>query len=103
TRIANMTLQEGNAGVDAGGGIYLTATAQPLLQDLLLFANSANWGGGIFANSAITLDNVTLSGNTAAGYDGGGMFAFGPVVATNSVFKNNTVITGGFGGGLSTW
>jgi len=102
TLIANMTLQEGNAGAELGGGLYLTFTAQPLLQNLLIFANSASAGGGIFAYSDITLDNVTVSNNTATN-DGGGMAAYGNLVATDSVFQNNTVITGGSGGGLQVF
>ena len=103
TQIANMTIQDGNAGPNYGGGLYLTLTAQPVLHNLLIFNNSAVGGGGVYAGSAVTLISVTVQGNTATGYDGGGMLAFGAVAATDSVFRNNTIITGGSGGGLAVY
>jgi hypothetical protein len=103
TQIANMTVQGGNAGSDCGGGMYLTATAQPLLQNLLIYANSASSGAGLCSLSSISLISVTVRNNTATGFDGGGMVVFSSVVATNSVFQNNTVITGGYGGGLAVY
>ena len=100
TQIANLTVQNGDAGADYGGGIYLAPSAQPLIQNVNLVANSASYGGGLFASSPITLVNVSINNNFATNGNGGGMYAVGNTSATNSVFQNNTVITNGYGGGL---
>ena len=102
TQIADLTIQGGNAGAANGGGLFLSAGAQPLIQNVVVNANLAQSGGGLYASSPITLINVTLNNNAATNGSGGGAYAAGSVVAVDSVIQNNTVITNGYGGGLLT-
>lgn len=102
TQIANLTLQGGNAGAANGGGIFLSAGAQPLIHDVVLNANFGQSGGGIYASSSITLIKVTITNNTATNGSGGGGYVAGSVLIVDSVIQNNTVITNGYGGGLLT-
>jgi predicted outer membrane repeat protein len=99
-QISNMTIQGGNAGSGVGGGLYILAAAQPLLQNLLVSLNSATVGGGVYAASAITLTHVTVSNNSASNGSGGGVYAASDATASDSLFQNNTVITNGSGGGV---
>ncbi len=102
TQIAGLTIQGGNAGAANGGGIFLSAGAQPLIQNVTVLANFGQSGGGIYASSPITLINVTVNNNSATNGSGGGLYAAGSVIAQNSVIQNNTVITNGYGGGILT-
>lgn len=102
TQIANLTFQGGNAGAANGGGIFLSAGAQPLIHDVIINANLAQSGGGLFASSPITLVNAKINNNAATNGSGGGVYATGSVVASDSLIQNNTVITNGYGGGLLT-
>jgi predicted outer membrane repeat protein len=102
TQIAHLTIQGGNAGAASGGGIFLSAGAQPLLRHLHVVANFAQSGGGIYASSSITLINSDLTNNAATNGNGGGLYAAGSVLAVDSVIQNNTVITNGYGGGVLT-
>jgi hypothetical protein len=122
--ITGLTIEDGNAGNNSGGGIYSSGT-------LTLTANtfnncSASNGGAIFEQQgAVSLSQSTLSNNTASSgagggiyvnngtlrvtastlvdnsanqYDGGGVFvSSGSVRITNSTFDGNTA---GAGGGL---
>ena len=102
TQIANLTFQGGNAGAANGGGIFLSAGAQPLFQHIHVVANFAQSGGGIYASSPITLVNSDINNNAATNGSGGGVYAAGSIVAMDSVIQNNTVITNGYGGGMLT-
>ncbi|HET7376467.1 MAG TPA: hypothetical protein VFK30_07155, partial [Anaerolineae bacterium] len=99
TQISNMTIQGGNAGAANGGGIFLSAGAQPLIQNVSVIANFAQSGGGIYASSALTLINVTINNNAATNGSGGGLYAAGSANISGSTIQNNTVITNGYGGG----
>ncbi len=102
TQIANLTFQGGNAGAANGGGVFLSAGAQPLFQHIHVVANFAQSGGGIYASSPITLMNSDINNNAATDGSGGGVYAAGSVVAVDTVIQNNTVITNGYGGGILT-
>ena len=102
TQIANLTFQGGNVGAVNGGGIFLLAGAQPLLQHIHVVANFAQSGGGIYASSPITLINSDINNNAATNGSGGGLYVAGSVIAMDSVIQNNTVITNGYGGGILT-
>ena len=100
TQIAGLTLQGGNAGAANGGGLYLSAGAQPLIQNISVNANFAQSGGGIYAASPITLANVSVSSNAATNGSGGGVYVAGNSVVMNSVIQNKTVVTNRHGGGI---
>jgi len=94
-----------------GGGILITATAQPLLQNLIIANNRAGlYGGGIYAyqGSPLTLINVIVFSNSiSSGFDdggGGGVFAYSSVNVNGGRFENNHSYDHyGNGGGLSTY
>ena len=58
-------------------------------------------GGGIASNAGLTLTDSTLSGNTASGGSGGGIFHSGTTATLSNVtIQGNTATTDG--GGLIT-
>ena len=50
-------------------------------------SNGQHFGGGLYTNASITINNVTFSGNRA--YRGGGMYSGAPVTITHSTFTGN--------------
>ncbi|MCP4426972.1 MAG: hypothetical protein GY803_20980 [Chloroflexi bacterium] len=88
---------------NCGGGILLTDSAQPSIQNVIIENNSAREGGGIYANETggVYLDSVIIRNNTVL-LSGGGLDARNtPVTITNSLFQENTT-TDNVGGALST-
>ncbi len=99
-----------------GGGIYSSASAISLsLTDSAVSGNDAaenvdgGDGGGINAETALTLERVSVSGNTAslfcpgtcAGEGGGIVYAGPPTTFTNVTVSENNA-GGSFAGGFST-
>jgi putative cofactor-binding repeat protein len=83
-------------GGDAGGGIYVNV-ATPVISGNLISGNAAYRGGGLFANSPITLTGNTFAGNTAG--SGGGLYLYGqPASLEANVVISNTATTGDGGG-----
>lgn len=84
---------------DAGGGIQI-GSGKVTLNDVLVTANRADAGGGIFLNknSDLTINYSTISNNTALS-QGGGVAAMG-----NLTINGGTTISGNFaadsGGGI---
>jgi predicted outer membrane repeat protein len=84
-----------------GGGLLVTGTAQPTLQNLLITANMAQFrGGGLYAHfgGPLSLTNVEFRANSAA-RTGGGAFANRDLTLISGRFYSNT--SGGNVGGLS--
>ena len=82
--------------------MYNDTSSNPVLTNVTISGNSANYGGGVFnIASSPTLTNVTISGNTA-NRDGGGMCN-----DTNSPTLTNVIISGnsatGGGGGMANY
>ena len=93
--ISGLTIADGNA--PTGGGIYSTG---PLaLTNVVVSGNSGGSAGGgiVIANSTLTLDSSTISGNVA-GSGGGILNANSVVTITKSTVSGNTA--NGGGGGL---
>ncbi|MCB8920411.1 MAG: hypothetical protein H6662_02410 [Ardenticatenaceae bacterium] len=96
---------------DAGGGVYVVATAVTLHDSQIAnnIASSSNdgIGGGLYAGSGaqVTLDNVTISGNVGGNNasfsgSGGGIYADNAAITvTNSLIELNTASPGNFGDG----
>ena len=62
---------------------------------------TGNGGGGIYNDGGmLTLSNSTVSGNTATGGGGGGIYNYGTLTLSNSTVSGNTVIGGISGGGI---
>lgn len=90
---------DGNTAVEGdGGGIWSYGTLT--LERVTLAGNTAGGhGGGIAARLALAAANVTVSGNQAGG-DGGGLYLFMPLLGTavNATVTANSA--GGRGGGV---
>jgi filamentous hemagglutinin family protein len=127
----NLTIANGNATDDSGGGIRYAGTGTLNVTNSSVSGNTAGSGGGIFAegggtltltnssvsnntaqfgssgifvaDSTLTLINSTVSGNTTQFGIGGGIFATGGTTTlTNSTISNNTAQFGIGGGILAT-
>jgi len=79
-----------------GGGIMITGTAQPLLENIILTHNSAYNGGGLFNIGITTLTSSAITSNTAT-YEGGGIYSNGSLAIASNTISNNTA---SFGGGI---
>ncbi len=90
--LINLTIANGNAGSNHGGGIYSEGVLD--ISHSTLSGNTAYYGGGIM-NSGGTVDisNSTLSGNT--GSYGGGICNGGTLNISHSTFSDNTASEGG--------
>jgi CSLREA domain-containing protein len=86
--ISNLTLTGGkDSGVDGGGAILNNGTLT--LNAVTLNGNSANNGGAISSDGALILTNTTISGNRANG-DGGGLYQVAnPATLTNVTIADN--------------
>ncbi len=90
----------GGPSIVAGGrfvgnqGSGLSTDRDAIISGTAFISNSADIGGGLYANYTATLVNTRFEANTATTY-GGGLFAEHTDVISNSVFINNTAATGG--------
>jgi predicted outer membrane repeat protein len=75
-----------------GGG--LGTDRDTTISGTVFISNSADIGGGLYANYTATLYNARFEGNTATTY-GGGMFAEHIDILSGVEFINNTATTGG--------
>jgi len=95
--ISNLTIANGSAPNDFGGGIVNDGTLT--VTNSTLSGNSAKFGGGIFNGSGpLTVTNSILSGNNSIN-GGGGILNGGPLTVTNSTFSGNSA---SLGGGISS-
>jgi hypothetical protein len=93
--ISGLTITNGHAG-SYGGGIY-NGSATVTLNDCVVTANSAQYGGGVyneavFGDTALTITNSTINGNSAS-QEGGGIYEIG-VIAPVTVTVNNSTLSG---------
>ena len=91
--ISDLTLTGGLAD-SYGGGMNLH-TSDPILTNVTISNNTANWGGGMhLSNSNPTLTHVTISNNQAL--QGGGMrLVSSDPILTNVTISNNTASESG--------
>jgi parallel beta helix pectate lyase-like protein len=94
-----------------GGGIAVSSGSKVSIQQSTIARNQSTDGGGIWADSgsSLTIANTTVTSNTAnsyathvgpAGGNGGGLFAGGDLVISDSIFVYNTTTDEGSGGGI---
>ncbi len=111
----NVKITNNSAG-QQGGGIYITAQGFKSYNSTVSNNKAGQQGGGVYAytatasqNNYITCFNFTLSDNKAGwdfasgtysstAYDGGGIFANGPVAFNDSLTITNNTATGNGGG-----
>ena len=94
--ISDLTIQNGAAG--DGAGMSIGVGADVTLNNVVLSGNTAaNDGGAIENAGTLSLNNVVLSGNTATGDDGGAInnLAGGQLVMTDVTLDNNTAFDNG--------
>lgn len=93
-RLIDLTIQNGDAAEQNGGGIYSFHNLQ--LENVAVASNSANTGGGVYSVGSLTASNTFFYNNTATGEYGGGAFSTGCNI-TDCIFDDNSAP---FGGGL---
>lgn len=96
-----------NGGGIAGGGIYGLAASTIDIDHSVITKNTADQGGGVFADGNLTVTDSTISGNqTFASTNetvGGGIAAYGTTTISNSSIFDNAAVIGGLaalGGGI---
>lgn len=80
---------------------YVNTGVTATLNRLTIADGKANgdYGGGVYNQGTLTVTNSTLSGNTA-GYGSGGIHNDGTLTVTNSSFSDNS---GNYGGGIGNY
>src|SRR5579884_152684 len=93
--MTNLSIQDGNSGY--GGGVLSFGTLT--LDNSSITDNSASYGaGGIVSYGTLTLDNSSITGNSA-GSGAGGIFNYGGTLTlSNSIVRGNEA--GFLGGGI---
>jgi hypothetical protein len=100
--LKGLTLTKGSAGLGSdGGAIFSDSLGMLTVADSVLTGNAAgSRGGGIFASGSVLVTNTTIGGVGALGNTtlsgGGGVFALGNVMVQSSTISGNS---GGFGSG----
>lgn len=93
-----------NTATGAGGAMQNFSTSTLNLINVTVNHNTCNstltGGGGIQANGTLTMSNVTFSGNSASGGDGGAIYYNGSGLTMNNVTVANNAASGGGAGGL---
>jgi len=88
----------GPGGSDAGGGIYVAAnSAGVILNNVTVVSNTADYGGGIYAVTAVSATGCRVAGNSAT-VAGGGVYALTNPVLNGCEVEGNQ--SGGDGGGV---
>lgn len=92
-----LTVQDGNAGADDGGGFQATSGTNLAVSDARLIANRAEFGAGVVNYGTLTLARVFIANNAAngccAGVDNESVAAL-----TDVAVVGNTVANGADGG-----
>jgi CSLREA domain-containing protein len=92
--IRNLTIADGNAGRNLGGGILVQAGATLNLESSTVRENRANEGAGIHNSGSLRVSSSTINANTASG-KGGGLFNAGTALILNSTIDGNSAKGGG--------
>jgi subtilisin-like proprotein convertase family protein len=95
--VSGLTLQNGQSAYP-GGGISTVTKVSLVVLDTNIINNSAEYGGGLFNQGQLILNNVLLSGNkatSAATSEGGGLWNTGVSELSGVSIVNNTASRGG--------
>lgn len=99
--IDGVTLESGLSDLDSGGAIRVESNASLALTNSLVqnseATGSGSSGGGIRSSGPLTIENSTITGNTAGGA-GGGIAADTDFSVVNSTLSYN--VSGGDGGAI---
>lgn len=96
--IKNCRINRNSASIAAGG--VLCGESSPTISQCAIVENSAEYaGGGIFCydDDGLMISNCTITGNSVASGDGGGVYCdwYSSPTITNSILWNNSATTGG--------
>ena len=98
--LANVIITN-NSASDDGGGIYCSNSILSL-ENITIIGNSATNGGGFyFYNTNMSLENITISGNSASESGGGICFVNSNMSLENITITSNSADYGGGGISLS--
>lgn len=94
--ISGLTMTNGNADTDNGGGVYNDHSVLTM-NTCRVSSNSAYLGGGVYnygdlGSARVTLNNSTFTGNLA--FQGGGMFNNGENSANTTITVNSCTFSG---------
>ena len=98
--LAHLTLRDGQSARN-GGGIYAGTGTELTLSYVVVADNSSGTavGGGIASLGELTLDNVTVRDNSA--FFGGGVYARSALIQASTISGNNEPGSAGAGGGIA--
>jgi len=103
-RMYNLTLSGGDAGPQAGGGLYANQAYVVLVGVRVVGNHSASSGGGIaIENGSARFADVVISGNRSDGGNGGGLFvsSAGVVLSDSTLADNAATCAGRCAGGMT--
>ena len=92
------TIIDGNHASGYGGGVhYQGGAAGAVLENCLVVGNSANWGGGLYANAGnITILNCTIANNKSANNSADYYYYSGKPTVRNTIIGSGYFnVTGG--------
>ncbi|HSH05818.1 MAG TPA: tandem-95 repeat protein [Anaerolineae bacterium] len=95
--LSTLTLRNGDAGLDYGGGIYANVGTNLVFEYGRIEGSQADLGGGIMADAPAIIHNSVITGNSAA--FGGGLYIKNTAVTMtqSSLLGNQTTIAPGGG------
>jgi hypothetical protein len=93
--LKGMTIQDGDASADYGGGILNDGTLT--VDHCDINHNNARYGGGIYNDGVMTIDKSNINGNKALSY-GGGIYNDDGVMTIDSSNINDNIAR--LGGGI---
>ena len=87
----------GNFGASGGGIVLWGWDSEPTIANCIISNNTAEQGGGIWSLSRVTVEDCTITGNTASKYCGGGIcsLASAPTVINCTISDNSAEGEGG--------
>jgi hypothetical protein len=82
--------------VNGGPGLLSDTGTVTIRNSAIVNNHSAGVGGGVynFFGSNMTLVNTTISGNIAAGWDGGAIWSYSPLTLRNCTVTDNSAVSG---------
>jgi CSLREA domain-containing protein len=92
--IDSVSVSSNTASGGSGGGIFSISGSLSVV-DSALMNNSADNGGAIFSVDGLTVQNSSLTGNTAASGDGGAIYALSSAYIHDSYLADNSADNGG--------
>lgn len=98
----NNTSAFGTSSSFKGGGIYYSSKASGTINGGSIANNSADYGGGIYHECALTMNGGSINGNNTrktalggTGGSGGGIYALGKLTVNGGTISNNAAGTYG--------